>query len=231
MGIIAAEMIRRVCLKVMPGFRLSCVVTGLCLIASGCSSQVAVPDSTSGNVTIGSTPAPEHKASGAMPIVEPVDLDAEEAISKGAVEAWRKALAGDVDGAMKQLEELNKKYPKAITVRFMMGQVLERGGRKAEAVKYYRDAVRESQFNLMYLFKLAESLRTTGDTKSAVQTYKDLLKLDPQFVPAKVGLARALWKLDKNSPEARMQVEESLALDPKNQDAKSFLAEMDRTRN
>jgi len=230
-GIIAPYVICRVCLKLMKTLRFAGLVSGLCLITSGCSTRVTVPDSASNNATIGSSAASTHQTSEARPLVEPVDLDAEETISKGSVQAWRKGLAGDVDGAMKQLDELNKKYPKAITVRFMMGQVLERSGRKAEAVKYYRDAVRQSQFNLMYLFKLAESLRTTGDSKGAVQTYKDLLALDPNFVPAKIGLARALWKLDKNSPEARTQIEESLAVDPKNQDAKSFLAEMGSTKH
>jgi len=210
----------------MQALRIACVASSVCLMASGCSTRVGVPDSASNHVTVGASPAPKQQSSGAAPLVEPVDLEAEEAISKGSLEAWRKGLAGDIDGAVKQLEDLNKKYPKAITVRFMIGQVLERGGRKAEAVKYYRDAVRQSQFNLMYLFKLAESLRTTGDSKGAVRTYKDLLALDPNFVPAKIGLAKSLWQLDKNSPEARTQVEESLALDPKNQDAQSFITEM-----
>lgn len=202
------------------------MVLSVCAVAGGCNSQVAVPDSASNSVTVGSSAAVKQNSDGSVPVVEPVDLEAEEAIATGSIEAWRKGLAGDVDGAIKQLEALNKKYPKAITVRFMIGQVLDHGGRKKEAVKYYREAVKQSQFNRMYIFKLAESLRTTGDAAGAAQNYQELLKLEPGFVPAKVGLAKALWAMDKNSPEARKQVAEALEIDPKSQDAKSLLAEM-----
>ncbi len=227
MGIIAATDDCHVCLEFMQAIRCLTLITSVCVVLSGCSSQVAVPDSASNNVTIGSSASVKQGSNGAIPVVEPVDLVAEEAIAKSSLEAWRKGLAGDVDGAMKQLEELNKKYPKAITVRFMMGQVLDHSGRKAEAVKHYREAVKQSQFNRMYIFKLAESLRTTGDAKGAAENYRELLALDPTFAPAKVGLAKALWMQDKDSQEARKQVEEALAIDPTSKDAKSFLAEMD----
>lgn len=196
------------------------------LLSSGCASRVGVSRSRSATITPGASWTDRDRSADGAQLVEPVDLDAEEAVSVGSLSAWRRALAGDEAGALRQLEELDKKYPKAITVRFMIGQVLERAGKKQEAVKYYRQAVRQSQFNTIYLFKLAESLRTTGDAEAAAENYRQVLEIDPQFAPARLGLARALWSLDKNSEEARRQAARALVLEPNNQEAKVFLGQM-----
>src|SRR6266404_8209843 len=131
---------------------------------AGCGS-VHTPE----NLSTVTTRTDTHEASSAVKIGESaIDQEAEEALSEGCVAAWRKALKGDEPGAMKQLQDLDKRYPKAITVKFMMGQVEEHSGKKAQAIKYYQDAVEKSSFNSMYLYKLAESLRTTGNARGAV---------------------------------------------------------------
>src|SRR5262249_16701804 len=149
-------------------------------------------------------------------ILRQSDGEAEAAVSSGCVEAWRKCLRGDQEGAIKQLKELDKQYPRVSTVHFMLGQVMERGGKKQEAIKYYRDAVRQADFDSMHLFKLAEALRTTGDAKGSIPYYRKLLqgasdipagKSDPakylEFPPGQLGLAKALLKIDPNSEEAK----------------------------
>ena len=56
----------------------------------------------------------------------------------------------------------------------------------------------------------------------AVQSYGDALKLDEEWVPAQVGLARAL--VDENPPAARSAVDRALEIDPENVAAHLFIA-------
>ncbi len=56
----------------------------------------------------------------------------------------------------------------------------------------------------------------------AVQSYSDALKLDEEWVPAQVGLARAL--VDENPPTARSAVDRALEIDPENVAAHLFIA-------
>ncbi|HEY9869410.1 MAG TPA: tetratricopeptide repeat protein [Candidatus Obscuribacterales bacterium] len=208
-----------------------CLSALICVGAAGCSSNLSVRSGGLSDVKIGKLASPTQPAAGVAQLVEPIDMEAEEVVSKGCVEAWRKAVAGDQAGAMRQLEDLNERYPKVVTIQFMMGQVLERGGKKQEAVKHYRAAVKDSRFNMMYLFKLAESLRTTGDAKGAAQNYRELLAVNPDFAPARLGLARALFMLDKDSSEARQEAERALALDPSSKETREFMAELAAVRH
>jgi tetratricopeptide (TPR) repeat protein len=203
-----------------------CLSALICLGAAGCSSNLSVRSGGLSDVKIGSRTPPTQPGAGVAQLIEPIDMEAEEVVSKGCVEAWRNAIAGDQAGAMRQLEDLDKRYPKVVTIQFMMGQVLERGGKKQEAIAHYRAAVKDSRFNMMYLFKLAESLRTTGDAKGAAENYRQLIGLNPGFAPARLGLARALFMLDKDSSEARQEAERALALDPSSKETKDFLSEM-----
>ena len=193
---------------------------------SGCSSKVTAPAGGPARPPESSVPAAPSQEPGVTRIGETIDLDAESAVSEGCVAAWRKCLAGDEPAAMKQLQELNERYPKAITVRFMMGQVEDRAGKHQEAIKYYREAVTKSGFNSMYTWKLAESLRTTGDAKAAIPRYRSLLENNPDFTPGRLGLARALYAVDHKSAEARQQLQAVLDQEPGNKEARSFLTEI-----
>jgi tetratricopeptide (TPR) repeat protein len=192
------------------------------MLLSACSGNVRTP----GELPVVKAPDATHN-SGAVIGESSISQEAEEAVSEGCVEAWRKALKGDEEGAMKQLKELDKKYPKVITVKFMMGQVEERSGKKQEALKYYRDAVEKSRFSSMYLFKLAEAERTAGNAEEATKHYRQLILQNPQFVPAKLGLARALYDMDAKSPEARKELKEIQTLEPENKEAQELQKEFD----
>jgi predicted Zn-dependent protease len=135
------------------------------------------------------------------------EMEMEGAVAKGCVEAWRKALAGDEKGAMSQLDQLGKTYPNVTTVVFMKGQVLEHLGKKQEAIEFYKKAVGEKEFSTIHIFKLAEALRTTNQNKDAVVQYRRLIELAPGFGPGHIGLAKALFALDKNSPEVQKEVD------------------------
>ncbi len=148
---------------------------------------------------------------------------ANEAIYQACVAAWRKCIAGDQTGALKDLKELDRQYPKITTIQFMIGQVLEHAGKKKEALKYYQEAVSDSDVNSMYLLKLADARRTSGDCKNAIVEYKRLLEISPDFVSARLGLAKALKALDPKSIEATKQIREVLRLEPENKEALALL--------
>ncbi len=187
---------------------------------SACSSRVVVPTKLSAIQSV-------NESAHLPPGFENGDSESvgDETVSLGCVAAWRKCLGGDTARALKDLQELERKYPRITTIKFMTGQVLEHSGKKKEAVQYYKTALSSSASNSMYLFKLAEAMRATGDTKGAVVEYKRLLELSPNFVSAKLGLAQALMALDAKSKEASEQIEQALKLEPQNPKALTLLKE------
>lgn len=206
------------------GRSAAALLAGALIALCGCTSRIDSAKAPLSDLRSGH--APQVQTGGNLTIGEPLDLVAEEAAAKGCINAWRQALKGDSEGAMKALVELDRKYPRLITIKFMMGQVAEHGGKKAEAVKYYRQAVERSKFNSIYLFKLAESLRTSGDAKASLPHYRNLIGLNPDFAPGRLGLARALYALDRKSAEAREQVAQAIRLEPANKDARMLAKEM-----
>ena len=198
------------------------ILGGVALLLSSCSGQIETPKTGLNNLEKGSTGPRRlspHESFAA-------DMNVEEKVSNACLHAWRRALGGEVDGAIEELKALDKEYPHMGTIKFMMGQVLDRAGRKQEAIPFFRDAVRESEFSSMHLFKLAEALRTTGDVNGAIPEYRKLLKQAPNFAPAKVGLAECLYKLDKRSAEARKLLGEVIAADPADKGALVLQKEM-----
>jgi tetratricopeptide (TPR) repeat protein len=208
---------------------LICTLLGVAIGTSSCTNRVQIPKAALPSKIEKSSPLAQSissKQSAIFEAVAPCDAQAEAAVSEGCVSAWRKALAGDEEGAMAQLHDLDKKYPGLQTTRFMMGQVSERVGKKGESLQYYREAAKGADFNTIHIFKFAEALRTTGDAKGAIVEYRRLLSLLPDFPEGKLGLAKSLLAIDKKSKEARQKVEEVLAQDPHNSDAKALLAKI-----
>lgn len=150
------------------------------------------------------------------------NAEVETAVAQQSLIAWRKALAGDEKGSLALLDQLDEKYPNILTLKFMRGQILEHFGKKKEALKYYQMSVTGNEFSSIKLFKLAEIKRTTGDAKGSVEDYRLLVQRAPDFAPAKLGLAQSLLALDKNSEEAKKLVEEVLAAEPANKEAKAI---------
>lgn len=141
-----------------------------------------------------------------------VDMAAEDVIAKECLQAWRKALKGDEKGSLAQLDELEKRYPKYSTIKFMKGQVLEHLGKGEEAIKYYRESLDNSEFSSIRQFKLAEALRKTKKYKDSEQLYRKLLKTFTDFPDAKLGLARCLIAQDDHSKEGHQLVAETVIL-------------------
>jgi len=200
---------------------LAIVAVGCSASLFACSQQVNVLPSRSSNFS----QKGEAQSSGKREEeLSTIDLQTEAVVSESCVQAWRQAIAGDCDGAIKKLKELDTKYPKVATIRFMIGQVLEKCGRKKEAVQYYKDAVREFEFSSIHVYKLAEAMRTTGDAKGSIPHYRKLLRAAPGFSAGKMGLAKALLAIDPNSKEARGLLNQVLEVEPANKEAVAVLA-------
>ncbi|HEY9731475.1 MAG TPA: tetratricopeptide repeat protein [Drouetiella sp.] len=214
---------------------LWCFSLATLLLASGCSKTLTTSEATrrgekGENLYYekdGVKSAPTSREASALAAAENQQLsgfnaEVETAVANQSLIAWRKAIAGDEKGSLALLDQLDEKYPNILTLKFMRGQVLEHFGKKKEALKYYQMAVTGNEFSSFKLFKLAEIKRTTGDAKGAAEDYRLLVKRAPDFAPAKLGLAQALLQLDKKSEEGRKLVEEVLAAEPANKEAKAI---------
>lgn len=183
--------------------------------SDGSSTQVKISDSSSTSVKkVNGEYSPEAvtpEASAANVKIE-VDMAAETIISKECLEAWRKALKGDEKGAMSQLGDLEKRYPKVSTIKFMKGQVLEHLGKGEEAVKFYRESLDNSEYSSIRQFKLAQAYVKLKKFKEAELIYRKLLKTFTDFPDAKLGLARCLIAQDTHTKEGHQLLAETVIL-------------------
>jgi tetratricopeptide (TPR) repeat protein len=205
------------------------------LLLSSCTTTVQAPGAPLGQVTIqGGNGVPsagtaELQSEGASE----AEMEMEGVVSRGCLDAWRKALKGDEKGSMSVLDDLSRKYPSVTTVTFMKGECLDRLGKKKEAIQFYKQAVSPKEFSTLHIFKLAEALRTTGQNKDAIPQYRRLIEIAPGFAPGHIGLATSLLALDKHSPEATKELDlvlssckSGLASDPYSAEAREYLQDI-----
>jgi tetratricopeptide (TPR) repeat protein len=216
-------------------------VLAACL--AGCGSVAVSPNSVGADRS-GHDPGAGTSTSGsginnqsaAAQSGERYDPQAEQTIGVDAVHAWRTAVAHqkkaadqsesewqkqraeDEQKSMDELRDLARRFPTSSTVHFMMGQVEAHFGKPEEARKYFQMAREKNTNNGMALFKLAETERQLGKMAQASDDYRALIKLEPSFYPARLGLAECLLK--SKPPEAR-QLAQSV-IDDKNADQASL---------
>jgi predicted Zn-dependent protease len=199
------------------------IALGGILSLSACSTNMQTPSQEKlSTVQTGAVLTAQESNSATQMEEESSAADANPKISDGCLAAWRQAIAGDEKGAMNKLTALDAEFPRSTSVQLMMGQVCNHFGKKKEAVAHYHLTVSRSLSNPVFIYKLAESMRTSGDAAGSIVQFRKALSISPDFAPAKIGLAKALLKLDKNSVEARTQIKEVLAQDPNDKDAKSL---------
>ncbi len=195
------------------------IIVFLLIFSFGCSSTIDAPKRSYSGIAKDTA-----KAGAGLPSQtneSQIDLEQESAIEKMCLESWRKSIAGNKKGAISDLKKLRQQYPKSSTVLFMTGQVLERFGDKKEAMTYYEKASNDSDFAIMSQFKIAESLRTTGNTEQALIHYRRLVSIAPDFSLAHLGLAKILIKV--HPEEAKKELKTVLELDPNNKEAALLL--------
>ncbi len=205
-----------------------------CVSLTGCRS--AVNNSNLSQVEYGRT---NPSASIQTAEAAACNMAHEQAVADGCLKAWRTAVAGDENAAMAQLTELDKKHPDISTVQFMMGQVKEHFKKDKEAVFHYQKAMAVNEFSSMQSYKLAESMRRSGDAKGSIVYYEKLEKnlesatgehgrdqFSQLLDSVRLGLAKALIASGDNKERARAVVDKVLATTPENKEAKGLLKEL-----
>lgn len=174
---------------------------------------------------------------------ERYDPAVEEAVTNGSLKAWRTALKHDKKGemsdkdwqkiresdekdSMSQLHALVDKYPNASYLKTMMGQVKQHFGKKEEAARYYEEAMMQNRRDPLLIFKLAETKKALGQTEQAITYYRNVIKIQPDFLPARLGLAACLSKDKTGQQESKNILEDLVRKDPQNSEAKELLQKL-----
>lgn len=171
---------------------------------------------------------------------EKFDPVEDEYISNETLKAWRHALAHDdqqgmanadwkalrikdEEEAMASLKKLAEAHQSSY-IKTMMGQVKQHFGKKEEAAEYYEEALLQNRKDPILIFKAAEMRRNSGNNKKALFYYRQVVKLQPDFPGAQLGIARCLIAEKDTHDEGVKIAEGILEKDPEDKDAKELLA-------
>jgi tetratricopeptide (TPR) repeat protein len=85
---------------------------------------------------------------------------------------------------------------------YLLGQALERGGKRSEAIQQYHAALAITPKDDATLFALSRALLADGQLAPAETNFRQLLVLKPDSAPAQLGLAESLLSQQKTAPAA-----------------------------
>ena len=125
--------------------------------------------------------------------------------------------AGDIPGAVEQLEETLRRAPAFPNAHFGLGSILMSDGRYEEAVDRFSAAVAADSAYLEARVGLAQALRAAGRLEESLPHYKRAVSSDPRVVGAWVGGAVALVELERHD-EARDWLARAMNLYPNRRD-------------
>ena len=134
------------------------------------------------------------------------------------------AKAGDAARAAQLAANLRGVTPKTAEEALALADALRDAGDNAAATALLVRASGLSSDPAIGL-RIANATRDGGDYAGSVELYNRLLRADPNDVPARINLARALY-YDNNLDEAGNQIDQVLQLDAENPDALLVRAEV-----
>jgi len=102
----------------------------------------------------------------------------------GAVESFRRAV------------DLLPGQPRPV---YLLGEALERGGKRSEAIAQYRAAAALAPKDDAILFALARALLADGQNSAAESGFRQLLSAKPDSAPGQLGLAESLLSQHKTT--------------------------------
>ena len=144
--------------------------------------------------------------------------------------SWRVALsfakrdAGDVEGALEEIESLLKLSPGTKELVFLRAELLQRLERNEEAIEDYRKFLGQAPDSSQALNNLGISLKAIGRLKEAYEAYQKALELRPNYTQAMVNVGRMLG--DMGQMEAAIaQLRRAVALDPDDRKAEDALVD------
>jgi tetratricopeptide (TPR) repeat protein len=133
--------------------------------------------------------------------------------------------AGRLQAADDYLRRAVRLSPDFVAARYNLGLVLERTGRRAEALQQWREAAITSNDE-----KAAEQwglcLLQEGRVAEAISWLGRAVEIRPVFISARLNLASALHKAGRTQ-EALPHIRYVLKMDPENETALGMLARME----
>jgi tetratricopeptide (TPR) repeat protein len=140
--------------------------------------------------------------------------------------AKAKHFSGDMQGALQIYEELLKEG--GVGSRKELGGLISEAykntGRYDDAVRWYREMLKEDPRNVRARESLAEVLSWTGKQDEAIAAYEQVLKNDPANNEVKIKLGQ-LYSWRKEYARAENLFRAALQSDPKNTEAYGLLGE------
>lgn len=101
-------------------------------------------------------------------------------------------LDSDPAAAVESLANAAKLLPGQGRPIYLMGEALERGGKRSEAIEQYRAALALAPKDDATLFALARALLADKQSAAAESTFRELLAVKPDSAPGQLGLAETL---------------------------------------
>jgi protein O-GlcNAc transferase len=112
--------------------------------------------------------------------------------------ALQDAQRGEIAGAMGAVQTLLRAQPDNTDALQVLGMLLTKSGRAAEAVQHLARAVAADPNFATYRNNLANALTQVKQHEEAVTQYRAAIELDPRYWRAWQGLVSALQKLDRH---------------------------------
>ena len=90
---------------------------------------------------------------------------------------------------------------------YLLGEALERSGKRSESIEQYRAAAALVPKDDAVLFALARTLLAGGQTSAAESDFRQLLALRPDSAPGRLGLAESLLRQQKTAEAVDLLVD------------------------
>ena len=108
-------------------------------------------------------------------------------------------LDSDPAAAVQPFERAAKLLPDQTRPLYLLGQALERSGKRSEAIEKYRAATSLAPKDDVIVFALARALLADGQGPASESAFRQLLSLEPDSAPAQLGLAESLLSQQKTA--------------------------------
>jgi tetratricopeptide (TPR) repeat protein len=140
------------------------------------------------------------------------------------------AMKGDGQGAVRQFEEVTRRWPKFPKAHYSLGVIFAASGRQREALDHLSAAVNADPAYSEARLQLAEALRMSGRFADSLPQYEATIKLNPRLADGRLGYGFALAALHRFD-EARTQFSEGARIFPERREFAEALARLPPERS
>ena len=178
------------------------------------SAQVALAHIDIMEVFLGASKSPRESLDRAEELTKKIIFSDDSHMYAHAVLTLTYVFKRQFDKAIPEAEKAVALSPSSAFAVFMLGTALLHSERFEESIPYIKKSLRLSPTaGSQYLVNLGGAYRFLGRYDEAIETYEKALKVQPDYVPARVALAAA-YALAGRLDEARSQAAEVMRIDP-----------------